>query len=225
MALRVLLLETAFVFLVISHRPEFLQKWTAVLEKLGDVASVASLAQLALRRDDAPPLLAVLDYGVIETSPGEILREWQQGCGKAKLILAGTGFPPQREMAALAAGVVACCENDMSAPEMQRVVAVAMQGGVWISRTTLPQFVGLLQSFSARPENLGEPAVAAMGSTLTSRQLDVARLVGQGENNKEIARNLGITDRTVKAHLTAIFKKLGTTDRLHLALYVAQHPL
>ena len=58
---------------------------------------------------------------------------------------------------------------------------------------------------------------------LTSRQLDVARLVGKGESNKAIARILGITDRTVKAHLTTIFDKLGVADRVHLALYVTRH--
>ncbi len=45
-------------------------------------------------------------------------------------------------------------------------------------------------------------------------------MVAQGASNKHIARAMNISDRTVKAHLTAIFEKLGISDRLQLALYV-----
>lgn len=209
-------------FLVISQRKEFLRRWISVLDSRGAVASVAGLAD---HLDDAPLLLAILDLCTIEENPGEFLRKWQQRCGKAKFVLGGPGFTPQREMAAIAAGVVACCGDDVSVTDMERIVSVVLQGGVWISRTTLPHFVDRLQAFSARAD---APVVSGDNgavSELTSRQLEVARLVGQGASNKEIARTLGITDRTVKAHLTAIFEKLGVTDRLHLALYVTKHPM
>jgi DNA-binding NarL/FixJ family response regulator len=53
---------------------------------------------------------------------------------------------------------------------------------------------------------------------LSGREAEVAREVVAGRSNKEIARVLGITERTVKAHLGAIFAKLGVRDRLQLAL-------
>jgi two-component system NarL family response regulator len=49
-------------------------------------------------------------------------------------------------------------------------------------------------------------------------------LIGNGESNKQIARQLAITERTVKAHLTEIFRKLGIADRLRLALLVLEMP-
>lgn len=210
-------------FLVISQRPEFLQKWISVLQNRGTVSSVSTQTQNTAQHTGSPPLLAVLDFLAIEKNPGELLLGWQQYCGNAKLVLAGGSFPPQRELAALAAGVVACCGDDEPVIDMERVIAVVMQGGVWISRTTLPHFVGRLQAFSARTNGHVTRMDEGTASELTSRQLDVARLVGQGASNKEIARTLGITDRTVKAHLTAIFEKLGIADRLRLALYVTRH--
>ena len=60
----------------------------------------------------------------------------------------------------------------------------------------------------------------SLGS-LTSREREVARLVGGGARNKEIASALHITEATVKAHLTAVFRKLALSDRLHLGLLVA----
>ena len=58
---------------------------------------------------------------------------------------------------------------------------------------------------------------------LTKRELEVLRLVGQGLANKQIARRLGITERTVKAHLTSVFQRLGVTDRVQAALWVQQN--
>jgi DNA-binding NarL/FixJ family response regulator len=52
------------------------------------------------------------------------------------------------------------------------------------------------------------------------RERQVAESVARGSTNKEIARVMGITERTVKAHLTASFEKLGVRDRMQLALLV-----
>jgi len=55
---------------------------------------------------------------------------------------------------------------------------------------------------------------------LTDREREVLRLVGEGLPNKSIARRLGITERTVKAHLTSVYQQLGVTDRTQAALWV-----
>jgi two-component system nitrate/nitrite response regulator NarL len=54
---------------------------------------------------------------------------------------------------------------------------------------------------------------------LTPRELEVARMVNKGGNNKSIARTLDISERTVKAHLSSIFRKLNIENRLHLAIF------
>ena len=56
--------------------------------------------------------------------------------------------------------------------------------------------------------------------SLTDREREVLRLVGEGLPNKSIARRLGITERTVKAHLTSVYQQLGVTDRNQAALWV-----
>jgi DNA-binding NarL/FixJ family response regulator len=58
---------------------------------------------------------------------------------------------------------------------------------------------------------------------LTDREVDVLKLVGEGMANKQIARKLGISERTVKAHLTSIFQLLGVSDRVQAALWAQQH--
>jgi len=57
------------------------------------------------------------------------------------------------------------------------------------------------------------------GPALTEREREVLHLVGEGLPNKSIARRLGITERTVKAHLTSVYQQLGVTDRIQAALW------
>ena len=66
-------------------------------------------------------------------------------------------------------------------------------------------------------------APADGGSGLTERELEVLSLVGQGLANKQIARRLGISERTVKAHLTSVFQRIGVSDRVQAALWLREH--
>jgi len=59
--------------------------------------------------------------------------------------------------------------------------------------------------------------------TLSAREEEVLRLVADGLANKQIARRLSIAERTVKAHLTNIFARIGVTDRTQAALWAQQH--
>lgn len=58
---------------------------------------------------------------------------------------------------------------------------------------------------------------------LTDREREVLQLVRSGLANKQIARRLGIAERTVKAHLTSVFQRLGVTDRTQAALWASEH--
>jgi DNA-binding NarL/FixJ family response regulator len=67
------------------------------------------------------------------------------------------------------------------------------------------------------------PAGSAAGAKLSDREIEVLRLVASGMANKNIARQLGIAERTVKAHLTNIFQRIGVTDRTQAALWARDH--
>jgi DNA-binding NarL/FixJ family response regulator len=64
---------------------------------------------------------------------------------------------------------------------------------------------------------------SADSDTLTDREREVLLLVRGGLANKQIARKLGISERTVKAHLTNVFQRLGVTDRTQAALWASEH--
>ena len=126
-------------------------------------------------------------------------------------------------MQALAAGASGCC-NARAAPEVLRQVALVVgHGGLWIGQGLLQKIVESTTRILAPRSREGsdEP----WKDLLSERETQVARLVASAASNKEIARQLAISERTVKAHLTSIFDKLGLRDRLQLSLRVNGLPL
>jgi DNA-binding NarL/FixJ family response regulator len=77
----------------------------------------------------------------------------------------------------------------------------------------------------AARELLGARRTAGVAADLTPRETEVLALVRQGLANKQIARRLGISDRTVKAHLTSAFQRIGVVDRTQAALWAERNGL
>lgn len=96
---------------------------------------------------------------------------------------------------------------------LEQIAQAVAVGGVWLGADLMRQLILGVQRVA--------PAVAAPVANvqlLTGRERAVVELVAVGKTNKEVARELDITERTVKAHLGASFEKLGVRDRLQLAL-------
>ena len=205
-------------FLVVTRNPEFLRLWTDALAS--PVRHVASMAAACTVLDERPARLVVVEFAVLPAPAAASIEELHRHARGARLLLGATRLEPLQELAAMAAGAAACCAADLPRAELQRVVGAVLQGGVWVSPAAIPLLVTRLRGLSGTPSP--DPLEPERLSALTERQREVARMVGQGANNKQIARALNITDRTVKAHLTCIFEKLGVPDRLQLALYVTK---
>lgn len=104
-----------------------------------------------------------------------------------------------------------------AAPVLQQVGQVVEVGGLWLGVDLMRQLVFSTAKIlnSAAPKNHLD--------LLSAREQDVAKAVAAGQSNKEVAKTLDITERTVKAHLSAVFEKLNVRDRLHLVLVLSSN--
>ena len=108
----------------------------------------------------------------------------------------------------------------LSPPELLRQVElVTTHQGIWV----LPELLAQVMGGSYRALGGETQHQQEVLAELTERERAVALAVAEGQTNKEVARRLDITERTVKAHLAAIFRKLGVRDRLQLILRLTQH--
>ena len=104
---------------------------------------------------------------------------------------------------------------------LNQVALVVTNKGVWVGQELLTKVLaGSFKALQQRvePDRYQHSEYLAL---LSERERCVALAVARGATNKEVARQLDITERTVKAHMSAIFKKLAVRDRLQLILKLA----
>lgn len=142
--------------------------------------------------------------------PDAIWRSSMQG----ETIIAASSSPNNDEaMAALDDTCAGYCHAYADPETLRQVHSVVAGGGVWVGRELMSRLLGALHSrLPIRP--------SAWHAGLTAREKEVAEFAARGLANSVIAAQCGISERTVKAHLTATFEKLGIVDRLQLALRV-----
>jgi DNA-binding NarL/FixJ family response regulator len=117
---------------------------------------------------------------------------------------------PEQVNAALDAGAVGYVLKDAAPEEIVQAVKAAGRGEAPFS----PRAASAL---------LQRRAQKRMGAELTPRERQVLELVGQGLANKQISRKLGIKEKTVKAHLTSVFQRIGVADRTSAALWASKN--
>lgn len=119
----------------------------------------------------------------------------------------------QRILGALDAGAVGYLLKDLEPAELLAGIRAAARGESPLHPKAAR---ALLTARTARP---------GAESTLTEREREVLGLVVRGLANKQIARMLGISERTVKAHLSSVFGRIGVSDRTAAALWAERHGL
>lgn len=190
----------------------------------------------ALVREGMKLLLVRLDPGarLIEASSVEAALSCGEGHGEFDLILLDLNLPGMRGHD----GVRLMRQRFPTSPivvltgvESAEAVRDCMKQGAqaYIPKSassetlldSLREVLGGGQHFPAAGRQAGKPGRGAQFSSspwkLTLRQIDVLILVSRGQSNKEIARALGMSDNTVRAHLAAIFREMGARSRTEVA--------
>ncbi len=125
--------------------------------------------------------------------------------------------PDNREgLMLLQLGVSGYANSYMNPALLARAVDVVESGQVWLGQRLMQALINSMANGGAGEALREAPEL----QRLTERERQIVSVLAEGASNKIIARRLDITERTVKAHLTSIFEKTGTHDRLELALLV-----
>jgi len=133
------------------------------------------------------------------------------------IVLANT--PDQRQAVdLLKQGAAGYCHAYTPASVLHEVKAVVEHGGLWLGQELLQRLIMVSKNMvGSQPQHIAE-----LTAKLTEREREVALEAAKGLSNKQIARDLSITERTVKAHLKHVFERLQVKDRLQLALLLSE---
>ncbi len=194
-----------------------------VAAELADIRLVAQVAGYV----QLPALLDVLqaDILVLDADPPEVERNGQlasfhRSAPGTAILLATSTLTDERVSNALLQGVSGFVPKHCDRREYAEAMRAVQRGEIWLGREKLAHALTSLidaVNLSARPR-----APAGASEKLSPREEEIVGLISRGCTNKEIAKALGLSDKTVKAHLSHVFAKLGVTRRAQLAL--SRHP-
>ncbi len=201
-------------------------------EAFADIAPLSADALLA-RLPALPAAQSLIWLSATDAQWPQALRQILQAKSDARVVLLSGVPEPTEGLRALNDGARGYTHAYGVPALLQEVAVVIEHGGLWVGPDLLQRLVGSTNAALAAQQAVSKaqsPAVATAGagpnawSLLSAREVQVARAVAAGRSNREVAAKMFISERTVKAHLGAIFEKLGVRDRLQLVLRLAASP-
>jgi DNA-binding NarL/FixJ family response regulator len=188
-----------------------MQQDISVVAEAADEASVnRELDRLAA--GDGVPDVVLLDLMLPDSDGVDVLSRIQQRFPGVQIVTLTTSSDPERVNAALQAGAVGYVVKGAPADEIAIAIRAAHQGRSHFDAVTARTVADLLRGRQ-------EAAPAA----LTSREREVLALVAAGSTNREIARGLGISERTAQTHTSNVLAKLGLQSRTQAALWAVRN--
>ena len=187
------------------------------IDVVGQAAGGAQALDLlaALESEGRRPDVIVMDLQMAPVDGIESTRQIRALYGDVKVVALTSFAEEERVHAALQAGASGYVLKDSDADDVAAAIRAAHRGEVQIDALVARRLMS----------SLHHSETDRRGSELTSRELDVLRLVAAGKPNKQIAAELTISERTARTHVSRILRKLRLTSRTQAALWAVREGL
>lgn len=169
---------------------------------------------------EARPDVLLLDLVMPDTDGMEVLRRVRERSPETRVLILTGYFDEGLVLRALEQGAIGYFLKGGSTAGLVKAMRAVHSGEAWVERSLIGKFLdGLPRS---NPGHTAKEKPGGPRDVLTKREEEVTRLVAMGHTNREIADRLSISEKTVKTHLTSIFKKVNASHRVQLALHALQ---
>ena len=190
-----------------------------LLELDGDIQVIAEavdgedcLEKLQLVKPD----VLLLDINMPKKNGLEVLKSLKSRRSKLKVLVLTVHNETEYLMKAVDIGVNGYVLKDSESAELKKAIFTVADGETYIQPRLIPALNAKMIETNKDAEKI---------KSLTKRELDVLKLLAVGMFNKEVGKRLEISERTVKNHVSNIFKKLGVTDRTQAAVFAIRNNL
>lgn len=160
------------------------------------------------------PDVLLLDINMPEMNGIEVLEKMKDANSKIKVLILTVHNEMDYLMKAVEIGVDGYILKDSESSELKKAISAVKDGENYIQPSLIPALNNQLVNRDTDKDKI---------SSLTNRELEVLVQVANGMFNKEIAMNLNISERTVKNHISNIFKKIDVSDRTQAAVFAIKN--
>jgi DNA-binding NarL/FixJ family response regulator len=191
-----------------------LQQGFTVVGEAGDGFDAVQLTK------DLRPDVLLLDLAMPRMNGLDVLKALADTATEVRTVLLTATIEREETVHALRLGARGVVLKESATQMLYKCIRAVMAGEFWVGHERIGDLMQTLRQIERAPAREPSPA-----SRLTRRELQVISAVVEGGSNKDIAKGFGLSEQTVKNHLSNIFDKLGVSNRLELALYAVHHRL
>lgn len=162
------------------------------------------------------PDILLLDINMPKKNGIEVLEYIKQNKIPVKVLILTVHNEVEYLLKAVDIGIDGYLLKDSSYDELKEAINVVISGNTYIQPSLLPALNESMEDYALDKEKI---------ECLTKRELDVLRLISEGCSNKKISDGLSISERTVKNHISHIFRKIGVEDRTQAAVFAIRNKI
>ena len=185
------------------------------------VGEAANIRQTIDLISELKPDIVLLNSTMPEMDGIEVFPEIREKNQNTKTLMLTANKDEATIFKALKGGAKGYLSKDVSISNLVKAIQAVHKGELWVERKLMAKFL----EGEAIADSRREGQAGKLKKVLTQRENEVLRLLTTGRTNKEIAKALFISEKTVKSHLNSIFKKLNVTRRLQAILYAINRGL
>ncbi|ACL71371.1 two component transcriptional regulator, LuxR family [Thioalkalivibrio sulfidiphilus HL-EbGr7] len=207
--------------LIATNEPARLERWRVAAgrfsKELVDARTIGVVHQGLARKPDA---LVLLDLDLPDLNDGDGVEALLAEFHNARILAFSSHYSDAEGEVLVGVGVQGYLSMDAPADRITQALDRVMQGEMWLTRHLMEYILKHDQQARAMRRNTG---VHSKLMELTPRQLEVALMVANGLSNKAIGKRLMISERTVKAHVSAILERTAAQSRTELAVQLSDY--
>jgi DNA-binding NarL/FixJ family response regulator len=189
----------------------------AIFSSESDIQVRAATVRSVVQSQSDDIIVLAVDRGTVFLNAMATLKSQQPGIC---IIVTGPENRDEDILRAIAAGAKGYVGEEASPAEFKKAVREVHAGSVWLPRRVIAAFIER-STYAARVGHSRKET----SMKISDREREVLRLLVAGCSNKEIAGELGIIERTVKAHVAQLLRKIGAPNRIALSVHAVTHSL
>ncbi|WP_371372097.1 response regulator [Sporomusa aerivorans] len=196
------------------------------LEPDFDVIGEAADGDEAIRQvEELNPDILLLDVNMPRLNGLEVTRKLKAAQTTVKVVILTMHDDESYVLEVIKSGAVGYLLKDIEPGMLVKAIRIVFNGQSFIYPTLAQRLFGELSRQEEKRHEVPAMLERRKEERLTYREVEVLQLIGRGMSNQEIAQKLFLSEKTVKNHLTNIFRKINVVDRTQAVLYAIKHKI